>query len=919
MVALACVPLLAQAERATIRGSVVDPGGAWLPNVTVRVIDERTRAARHVTTDHEGHFTIAELPPGTYRLTIDQPGYGRYIARVELAMTQEYWLDVQLQSRDAIQAIDIVAPFLPSDHDTAALHVFITDRDIVEWPNASGNYLELAMLAPQTAPPPESAPVSRHGRFVWNAAGIRDDSNTFELDGIYNVDPSFNTPVAQPPIDAIRQYQVFTSNYDASFGRGAGVQVSVVTKSGVNAFSGSAYELLRGTALSGRNHFAPHDGPPPEYARNQAGGTLGGPIVKDRAFFFADYEHVYLREGISRVTDRSGVAAFSPVARDDNDRADARLDSSVREGIRVTGRYSFGDRRLFEPAPGTTTATTSVDANVPVRTHHAGLTLTDTRSSVFVNDVRIGYNRVEQDTSLQNAPPQVTPFRPVAAVMDGESTVDALELGDTLTISRGRHSFRLGGEWYRVSDDVTGNLVVGGRRVVETSTAGVFVQDDWRPVSTLSISAGVRYEYMTPPIETNDRVQFYDPANRTLVSPGTNDMPRGGYVADANNVAPRAGFAWTVGADRMNVIRGGYGVYYTQPTLSSSGLLLASTPIGVGLDERAGVAFVPPSAIAYQRDLQTPRLDTWSVSLQHQLGQSRAFEFGYVGSRGRQLLAARDINQPMASATVPNPRPNPLFSDIVMLESRATSTYEGVHIRFQQRPATGTAMLVQYTVGKAVDDASGVLPTAGDPNFPQNSLDVEAEHGRAAFDVRHRFSGAITQPLPFNEGQLLGHLGIISHALADSDLEASATFEGGRPFTVAMLPGIDVSNTGGSRFGYLTNDRPNVSGSPRLPRGTDSQWFNTSAFSTPPFGNFGNSGRNTLTGPGYKSVNAAVVKHIRLGTRDRATIDLRLEAFNLFNTVNYDLPDAFLGSPTFGRILSAGSPRRVQFGVRASF
>ena len=115
------------------------------------------------------------------------------------------------------------------------------------------------------------------------------------------------------------------------------------------------------------------------------------------------------------------------------------------------------------------------------------------------------------------------------------------------------------------------------------------------------------------------------------------------------------------------------------------------------------------------------------------------------------------------------------------------------------------------------------------------------------------------------------------------------------------------------------NDRPDVNGSAALGRGTESAWFKTSVFSMPPFGSFGNSGRNTQTGPGHKSIDAAIVKHIRLGTRDRATIDLRLEAFNLLSTVNYDLPDAFFGSPTFGRILSAGSPRRVQFGIKAIF
>jgi hypothetical protein len=923
VLALAWSPALAQTHRASIRGTVLDPAGKRLPGVAIHVINEQTRESRHVKTDHEGRFTIAEIPPGTYRLTIDHAGYGRYIARAELAMNQDYWLNIGLQSGDAIQAIDVVSPFLPSDHETPALHAFITDRDLNEWPNESGRQLELALLAPQTAPPPQGSPTARHGRFAMNVLGARDDSNAFVLDGVYNVDPSFNTPVVQPPIDAVRQFQVFTSNYDASFGRGAGAQISVVTKSGTNAFSGSGYELLRGTALGGRNHFAPKEGPAPQYERNQAGGTIGGPIVRNHAFFFADYEHLYLREAIPLASDpRAAGSVAAPVSRDDSDRADARLDHALGEGARLTARYSFGDRRLFEPSYGTTATATGVDTSVPVRAHHASITVTDARSSVLVNDFRVGYNRVLQHTSGGNAPPQVTPFAPLVEQAEPlESSVDALQIADTVTFSHGHHSVRIGGEWHAIQGNFTRNVAAGGRRELETSTTSAFVQNDWRPASTLTLSAGLRYEYATPPIEADNRVTLYDPATGALVRAGTGGVPRGGYVADANNIAPRAGFAWTVGSDRMNVIRGGYGAYYTQPGLAASGLLLATEPGNFSPDDVSGLGpvLLPPSATGYQHDLQTPRLDTWSVSLQHQLGQSRAFEFAYAGSRGRHLLAARDINQPPASPTVPNPRPNPRFADIAMLESRATSRYDGFHIRFQQRPATGTSMFLQYTFGKTTDDESGLLPTTGDPNFPQNSLDVLAERGRASFDIRHRFSGAITRPLPFNAGQSLGHLGILSRALADTDLEASATIEGGRPFTVAILPGIDVSNTGSSRFGFGTNDRPNVSGNAALAHGTESQWFKTSAFSVPAFGSFGNTGRNTLTGPGFKSINAAIVKHIRLGTHDRARIDLRLEAFNLLSTVNFDLPNAFLGSVWFGHILSAGSPRRVQFGVRATF
>jgi hypothetical protein len=176
---------------------------------------------------------------------------------------------------------------------------------------------------------------------------------------------------------------------------------------------------------------------------------------------------------------------------------------------------------------------------------------------------------------------------------------------------------------------------------------------------------------------------------------------------------------------------------------------------------------------------------------------------------------------------------------------------------------------------------------------------------------------ALTRPLPFGPGQILGTLGLISKALANTDFEAVAMMQSGRPFTVMLLPDVDNSNTGRSNLGFGNNDRPNVSGSTSLAEGTAEAWFNTKAFSMPPFGTFGNSGRNTLTGPGFRNLNVALVKHIPFG--QSGSIDLRAEAFNVTNRVNYDLPDAFFGSPTFGRILSAQSPRRIQFGVRTVF
>jgi hypothetical protein len=176
----------------------------------------------------------------------------------------------------------------------------------------------------------------------------------------------------------------------------------------------------------------------------------------------------------------------------------------------------------------------------------------------------------------------------------------------------------------------------------------------------------------------------------------------------------------------------------------------------------------------------------------------------------------------------------------------------------------------------------------------------------------------VSRSVPVGTGQpLFGNMGWLSRALSDLEIEAVVTAQSGRPFTVALRPDIDNSNTGRSNLGFGNNDRPNVSGDPSLDRPTEEAWFNASAFSMPAFGTFGNTGRNTLTGPAYVNVNLGLVKRIRFA--QTARLELRAEVFNLLDRANFDLPDAFFGSPTFGRILSAQAPRRVQFGVKTIF
>ena len=327
---------------------------------------------------------------------------------------------------------------------------------------------------------------------------------------------------------------------------------------------------------------------------------------------------------------------------------------------------------------------------------------------------------------------------------------------------------------------------------------------------------------------------------------------------------------------------------------------------------------LPPSATTYQPDFQTARVSQWNVNVQQQIGQSRLLEVAYVGSRGRHLLRGRDMNQAPASPTPVNLRPVPQFADITLLESAARSDYKSLQFAVTQRLFEGVSALAAYTWSSSRDDASGLFTSAGDPNFPQDSRNPQAEWGRSNYDLRHRFSLGFTCAMPFGagSGRFENH-GWASDLLANWEVTGILTVQSGRPFTVTLPPEFDNSNTGRASLGFGANDRPNMVGNAKISNPGPNQWFNTAAFAVPAYGSFGNAGRNILDGPGYANVNLALLKHLRLRAHTR--LQLRLEAFNLLNRTNFNLPDNILGSSTFGQILSAQSPRRIQLGARLLF
>ena len=292
---------IAQTYRGSVRGTVSDNSRTRLSGALVRLIHIETNEARTTTSNDEGEFTVSALPPGQYRIEVEQTGFKKYSQELSLQVNQEHRLNISLEIGSIAEVLTVTAVEAPIKRDSASIGTVIENRQIIGLPLDGRNFLELTLLAPGTVPAAPGSASSVRGDFAFNVNGAREESNNYLLDGTYNVDPKLNTFGVKPPVDAVREFEVLTSTYDAAFGRNAGAQVNVVLKSGTNSFHGTVYEFIRNDALDARNFFAPADQDAPAYRRNQFGASFGGPISRDRTFFFADYEGTRVREGITRV------------------------------------------------------------------------------------------------------------------------------------------------------------------------------------------------------------------------------------------------------------------------------------------------------------------------------------------------------------------------------------------------------------------------------------------------------------------------------------------------------------------------------------------------------------------------------------------------------------------------------------------
>ncbi len=1038
-----------QTLHATIRGQVVGVSDSYCPNVKVTAVNEETGEAHHTFSGTDGEFTLSVLSPGPYRLEAELRGYQKYVGKgLHLQVGESLRLNLLLKPGGPAEEITVTVGQGLVEPDATSIGTVIENNQIVNLPLDGRNFLQLSLLLPGAAPAAQGSPGSVRGEFAVNINGAREDSNNFILDGVFNNDPKLNSFAINPPVDAIREFEILTGAYDATFGRSGGAQINVALKSGTNRFHGTAYEFFRNAPLDARNFFARTQEASPRYQRNQFGFSLGGPVRKDRTFFFADYEGRRTGEGITQVTnvptalervgdfsqslfalpsdpftqrpfeggripsDRMSAVGraianlyplpnrpvpgqnyvSSPILRDRDDRFDVRIDHSFSGNSSLMARYSFSGRDLYEPFSGPDFARVpGFGTNIPRRAQNFMIGEDHTFSSTLINQVRLAFNRVAagsfQETrgsSLNrqaglpelSANPRdfglsfitISGYSPIGDEYNNpqHSVTNVFQITDTVTRSKGKHLVKFGADFRALEQNafrdvqsrgfltfsdfgrITGNGLAdlllgfvtysGGAHIdnpqyLRTRSWNLFVQDSYRLRRDFTLLLGARYEYNTPPVDRFDRASLYDPITKNLVPAGKGSVSRSGYEPDRNNWAPRIGIAWSPGAKNRSVLRAGYGIYFDQSSLAPGEGLYFNKPYYdfnlyfplTGLPLTLNNPFppnyplaTPASALGFERHLRTPYIQNWNLSLVHQLGVDGLVEVAFVGSKGSKILSARDVNQADASPLQPNPRPVPQFADIIFLESRGNSSYGSLQTRVLQRLHAGIQALFSYTFGKSLDETSTFFSSFGDANFPQNSANPGAEKGRSNFDLRHRASIGYSFEIPFGRGRhFLADHSPASALLSGWSTQGIVTLQSGRPFTVALLPEIDNSNTGIASLGFGANDRPNRIASGALRNPGPEGWFDTRAFAFASYGSFGDSGRNILDGPGYQDVSVSLIKDSPI--REGLQLQFRAEFFNALNHTNFDLPDAFLGSSTFGRISSAENARRIQFGLKLIF
>ncbi|MGV3515849.1 carboxypeptidase regulatory-like domain-containing protein [Luteitalea sp.] len=959
---------------ATLRGRVRDGQAAPVAAATITVTGVEGGLTRATVTDDRGEFVIVNLPPAVVDVTVAAGGFSEVTRRgVVLEVGQSAMVDVALAVAGVRESLMVSADAGTVDTSRSVVDAVIPSTAIEALPLNGRNFLELALLVPGNAPAPNFDP-TKSNTVVISSAGQLGRGGNVTIDGADNNDDVVGGPLQNVTQESVQEFQIATQRFTAESGRSASSVINVVTRSGSDRLRGSASLFLRDSAWQGLPAtFDRSSGASLPFDRQQVAGAAGGPLVTGRAFWFAAAEHrnqdgavlVGERDVAARVI-RRGVAA-APL---DDTLWSTRLVATFGASDSLVFRYS-GEHAQDVGASSLDRAIGSASYRQRSRNDYQSAVGTWTRllGSTVVNAATVSLSAFDNVIAPIAGGVQLT----FPSMLDGSSfrvpqstTQRRFQLADTLSIARGSHTLRLGGEWQRVDaafdlgvfregrlefveDFATfdhngdGRVDDGDLLFAVTLRSGkpeqalvlpdadnhhvaLFIQDDWRVRSDLTLNVGLRYE-VDSDVKNISRVGQINP----LVQP----FLQGTRRRDLNNLGPRLGFNWAPGDGRTSV-HGGYGIYYDRVTLQlqslERGLDGRALPVEVRagnvffLDSQTGrfppfapstanpfTGFILPGAGAsginiIDNRLQNPAVQQFNLGVQRELPWSTVLRVDGVHALGTHFIIGRTIGE-VFNPVVGGP------DRVVNLESSVTTHYDALLVSAERR-STRLGFRAAYTFAKALNYANDdQIPFANGPIDPTN---LRLEYGPTPNDQRHRFTVAAWTQAP--GGVLVAPILTLASGVpmdilmpdAQSRVPAFQRNAGGRLFKT----GADLN-----RALAAINGSGGIAGQP-LPYVRDDVRFSD----------------------GFAACDLRVSRPFSLG---RARIEPIVELFNVFNVTNVlgvsvrnysgyanvlvrdsnDPADAgYLRSSAFGQAVStaggvfgSGGPRALQVAVRASF
>jgi Carboxypeptidase regulatory-like domain/TonB dependent receptor-like, beta-barrel len=954
----------AQNIKAALNGRVLDTQNNAVANAAISIIDTQRGQQRTMVSDAAGAFHLPGLEPGTYRVVVKVSGFAQYeSAEINLRVGDAPHFDIRLQVSQVSAAVNIVgAPTTLQTTDIKESRSF-TAEEMNDLPTAAGTQGRNFYTQARTAP---GVSLSTKAHQPFSVSGQRAINNNYLIDSVDNNDPNAGLIAGRGANEqlisqeAIQSFEVLTHNFKAEYGRNSGGIVSIISKSGANEFHGSAYEYHNNSALSARN---PKDQVKPSNRSNLAGFTLGGPIVKNRAWLFGQYE-TYRVRGLQ--------SSFFQVPSDD-ERARAvpavqalmnlyprptrgattfnfglanninmntwllRGDVALTDRQRLMARYNIA-KAVSETQGGFAGVIDGVN-NLIRTTMSASVQHAWTLAPNKLNEARIGFNRTESlDVPSENllflGDPKINgevgqlrvnglTTLGVQSFANKYEFLNNYQLSDDFTWSLKNHTVKFGSSVRRVQvndgfldNAYRGQLVFNNINDLINGIPASYSRKVGNPRIGLRRTEWHSFAQddwrVTPALTLNIGLRYE--LNTALREVADRIPSQFLFDTDRNNLAPRFGFAWQVRP--KTVVRGGYGIYYNALETVFLGLtrfnppliqtFTVAKPIFPNLLDNA-TASIPSGLVIPNKDTATPYAQHINLTVERELWNPQStVSVAYVGTLGRKESRLRLPN----GGEVPPlgfKRPDPTVGVVSVLETSANSSYHSFQMSWSQRVNKDLQVRAAYTFSKYLDYVSGLTSsnTGLDRTLiPLDERNLGLDRGRSDFDIPHIFTLTGIWRAPFFAA---------NRWLGGWSLSGVATLQSGRAYSLfSGTNNLNASNNNRPLDLPNTLIRCGLCATPvRLASGV------TKAQLTPAAGALGTLGRNTERTDGLVDIGFSLSKDFRV--TERLRVQLRGELYNAFNVANFNAVDNVLVSPNFGRYTSAFDPRRAQLVARVIF